>query len=55
MELTLKCKLMKKVSSKGQEYYVLYVEDLDKFFFLNNTEARLLMLLYSSNIETINE
>lgn len=55
MELTLKCKLQKKVSKNGTEYFVLYVEDLDKYFFLNNTEARLLMLLYSSNIETINE
>lgn len=53
MELTLKCKIEKKVSKNNTEYYVLYVYDLDKYFFLSNTEARLLLLLYSKNIETI--
>ena len=53
MELTLKCKLMKKTSSKGTDYYVLYVYDLDKYFFLSNTEARLLTILYSDKVEVI--
>ena len=55
MELTLKCKVLKKTSKNGLDYYVLYVEELDKYFFLSNTEARLLTLLYGSKIETIEE
>lgn len=53
MELTLKCKVLKKTSKNGLEYYVLFVQDLDKYFFLSNTEARLLTLLYGQPIETI--
>lgn len=53
MELTLKCKVLKKTSKNGLEYYVLYVEELDKYFFLSNTEARLLTILYGQKVETL--
>lgn len=53
MELTLKCKVLKKTSKNGLEYYVLYVEELDKYFFLSNTEARLLTILYGSKTEVL--
>lgn len=54
MELTLKCQFMKKTSKTGKEYYVLYIEELDKYYFLTNTEARLLSLVYGQKIETLN-
>lgn len=53
MELTLKCKVEKKISKNNTEYYVLYVYDLDKYFFLSNTEARLLVLLYGEKVEKL--
>lgn len=53
MELTLKCKVLKKTSKNGLEYYVLYVEELDKYFFLSNTEARLLTILYGQKTEVL--
>lgn len=53
MELTLKCKIEKKTSKNGLDYYVLYVYELDKYFFLSNTEARLLTILYSNKTEVL--
>lgn len=50
--MTFNCEveIQKKISKLGHIYYVLYVKELDKFFILSNSEAKLLTLLHQNKI-----
>lgn len=50
--MTFNCEveIQKKTSKLGHIYYVLYVKELDKFFILSNSEAKLLTLLHQNKI-----
>lgn len=45
--MNIKCEIQEKTSKLGKKYYVLYIPDLEKFVFLNNTEVKLLNYIYS--------
>lgn len=45
MKMQLNAEIQKKVSKENKEYYVLYLEELGKQIFLNDTEVKLLKLL----------
>lgn len=44
--MNIECKLEKRVSNKsGNEYWCLYIPDIEKVIFLNQTELKLLQVL----------
>ena len=45
--MNIKCEIQEKTSKLGKKFYVLYIPDLEKFVFLNNTEVKLLNYIYS--------
>lgn len=47
--MKLECKVLEKVSKKGDKYFVLYVPELEKTIFLEPVEVKLLNVLYSNN------
>lgn len=44
--MNIECKLMKKVSKNNNEYYCLYIPELEKTIFLEPAELKLLLLLH---------
>lgn len=46
--MNIECKLEKKVSKNGNEYWCLYIPDIEKVIFLNQTELKLLQVLKNS-------
>lgn len=45
--MDVKCILKREISKKsGQEYYCLYIPDLEKKIFLEPTELKLIKLIY---------
>lgn len=47
LTMNIKCEIQEKTSKLGKKYYVLYIPDLEKYVFLNNTEVKLLELIYN--------
>lgn len=44
--MPIECKLVKKVSKNNNEYYCLFIPDIEKTIFLEPSELKLLLLLH---------
>lgn len=44
--MNVECKLVKKVSKAGNEYYVYYLPEVEKEIYVEPTELKLLLLLH---------
>lgn len=49
MKFKMDVEVRKKTSKLGNIYYALYIEELDKFFILSGSEAKLLSLLHQND------
>ena len=44
--MQIECKLVKKVSKNNNEYYCLFIPDIEKVIFLEPAEIKLLLLTH---------